>query len=294
MHESDNSRYRRTLTLPRSESYLVDYIFNYISADKYPCKYGKLDCTQCPDFETMSQNFHTPPQSDCVHDFKSRHASMNYLATRLYQAVINKNIELWDAELDHVKDPSSQLESVTDQLIRRWMKTAHILPDDLVEFFRGEGIRILFEGYDQKPVNSAGQHSDSHTVRSESHPEVVAQKPTAIIQPAEAENYLQDALTANPLSHIKPVDESTAETNKRKPKASSSSIHPMFEKFDELPDSALVPVEVVAALFGCSIPTIWRRAKQGTLKSHHHGVRSTRWLVGELRQAIKENPRQTK
>lgn len=287
MHENDKSRYRRTLTLPQSESYLADDFLNSLSADKYPCMYGKLACNQCPKFEMMSQHFYAPPISDCIQDFKSRHASMNYLAMRLYKAAVINKIELWNAELDQVKDPSIELQSITNQLIRWWMTTVHILKTDLIEFCKGEGIRILFEGDDQH-----------NTVQSDTFPAVViqlAQTPTAIIQPAEeVANYSQDALTANQLSHTKPVDKSITDTNKRNPKASSNSIHPMFENFDELPDSAFVPVEVVAALFGCSIPTIWRRVKQGTLKTHHHGVRSTRWLVGELRQAIKENKPRTK
>lgn len=302
MHENDKSRYRRTLTLPRSESYLVDSIFDYISADKYPCIYGKLVCNQCPNIEIMSQNFYNPPQSDCVQYFKSRHDSMNYLVKRLYKSVVNNKIELWNAELDQVKDPSNELRSITVQLIRYWMTTVHILKTDLIEFCKGEGIRILFEGDDQQnTVQATGQNTNTSqghiTMQSDATPATtpqLAKTPTAIIQPAEVANYSQDALTANPLSHTQLADKSTADTNKHKPKASTSSIHPMFENFDDLPDSAFVPVDVVAALFGCSIPTVWRRVKQGTLKTHHHGVRSTRWLVGELRQAIKENKPRTK
>ena len=292
MHENDKSQYRSTVTLPRSESYLADDFLNYLSAEKYPCMYGKQTCNQCPHFEIMSQNFYTPPLSDCIHDFKSRHANMNYFSMRLYKAAVNNKIELWNAELDQVKDPSTQLQSITDQLIRWWMKTVYILPAELIQFCQNEGVLILYkENVQQKTLQAAGQStntSQGSTLQSESMPSVVAQTPTGIIQQAEAEIDSKDKLTSNPPPHTKQVGKTADDAIKRKPKASSNVIHPLFENFDDLPDSAFVPVEVVAALFGCSIPTIWRRVKQGTLKTHHHGLRSTRWLVGELRLAIKE------
>jgi predicted DNA-binding transcriptional regulator AlpA len=57
--------------------------------------------------------------------------------------------------------------------------------------------------------------------------------------------------------------------------------------FDDLPDSANVPVKVVGALFGCSTATVWRWVRSGHLVApHRFGLRSTRWSVGELRAAL--------
>nr|WP_062081305.1 hypothetical protein [Caballeronia udeis] len=70
----------------------------------------------------------------------------------------------------------------------------------------------------------------------------------------------------------------------------SAGIQPTIPKalaaFDSMPASALVDVKVVAGLYGCSVPTIWRRAASGLLpKPEKHGG-TTRWRVGDLRQAL--------
>lgn len=57
--------------------------------------------------------------------------------------------------------------------------------------------------------------------------------------------------------------------------------------FDELPDSAYVPVKVVCGLYSCSAASVWRWVRNGQLVAPHRlGPRSTRWSVGELRAAL--------
>ena len=56
-----------------------------------------------------------------------------------------------------------------------------------------------------------------------------------------------------------------------------------FEDFDNLPASAKVPVQVVAAREGVSAVTVWRRVKAGMLPAPIKVGGTTRWIVGELR-----------
>lgn len=56
-----------------------------------------------------------------------------------------------------------------------------------------------------------------------------------------------------------------------------------LEDFDKLPDSAKVPVQVVAAREGVSVVTVWRRCAQGLLPAPVKTGGTTRWLVGSLR-----------
>ena len=66
-----------------------------------------------------------------------------------------------------------------------------------------------------------------------------------------------------------------------------SKVHPMLSAFEELPDSAFVPLNVVCALFGCSTATVWRRVRAGRLvQPHRIGLRTTRWRVGDLRNEL--------
>ena len=58
-----------------------------------------------------------------------------------------------------------------------------------------------------------------------------------------------------------------------------------FENFDSLPDSAKVPVQVVAALEGVTPVTIWRRSAAGSLPKPVKDGGATRWIVGALRAA---------
>lgn len=60
-----------------------------------------------------------------------------------------------------------------------------------------------------------------------------------------------------------------------------------LESFDRLPNSAHVRLPVVAALFGCSPATIWRRVAEGRLpKPKRFGPRMSAWSVAELRAAL--------
>jgi predicted DNA-binding transcriptional regulator AlpA len=56
--------------------------------------------------------------------------------------------------------------------------------------------------------------------------------------------------------------------------------------FDELPDSAHVPVRTVANIYGMSEATIWRMVKAGKLTAKKTGERATRFNVGEIRKLI--------
>jgi predicted DNA-binding transcriptional regulator AlpA len=59
--------------------------------------------------------------------------------------------------------------------------------------------------------------------------------------------------------------------------------------FDTLPDSAGVRVHVVAKLCGCSIPTVWRRARTGELPAPYKASEQvTIWNVGKLRTRLRE------
>ena len=71
------------------------------------------------------------------------------------------------------------------------------------------------------------------------------------------------------------------------PGNSHSEIPPSVSGFDELPDSAHVPIKTVCVLFGCSPATAWRRVRSGHLTEPvRFGARSTRWCVGDLRRSL--------
>ncbi|MFP3706199.1 transcriptional regulator [Paraburkholderia sp. SIMBA_009] len=53
--------------------------------------------------------------------------------------------------------------------------------------------------------------------------------------------------------------------------------------FDSLPNSAHVDVRTVAALYGCSVPTVWRRVAAGLIVAPKKFGHTTRWNVGQLR-----------
>jgi predicted DNA-binding transcriptional regulator AlpA len=59
-----------------------------------------------------------------------------------------------------------------------------------------------------------------------------------------------------------------------------------LESFDSLPDSALVRVQVVAALRACSVATVWNHAASGLLPKPEKFGGITAWRVGALRQAM--------
>jgi predicted DNA-binding transcriptional regulator AlpA len=58
--------------------------------------------------------------------------------------------------------------------------------------------------------------------------------------------------------------------------------------FDSLPDAAHCRDKVVAGLIGCSVPTVWRMARDGRLpKPRKLSDRVTAWNVGQLRAVLK-------
>jgi predicted DNA-binding transcriptional regulator AlpA len=59
-----------------------------------------------------------------------------------------------------------------------------------------------------------------------------------------------------------------------------------LRSFDSLPDSAQVDVKTVAGLFGCAVPTVWRRSANGLLPTPRKFGSSARWSVGELRKYL--------
>jgi predicted DNA-binding transcriptional regulator AlpA len=60
-----------------------------------------------------------------------------------------------------------------------------------------------------------------------------------------------------------------------------------LRNFDDLPDSAIVRDKVVAGLFGCSVPTVWRMSKDGRIgKPVRPSLRVTGWQVGGLRKTL--------
>lgn len=59
-----------------------------------------------------------------------------------------------------------------------------------------------------------------------------------------------------------------------------------IQNFDHLPNTALVPLPVVAAIRGRSPASIWRDVRAGRLPAPiNAGPRCTRWRVGDLRRA---------
>jgi predicted DNA-binding transcriptional regulator AlpA len=80
------------------------------------------------------------------------------------------------------------------------------------------------------------------------------------------------------------ADEPKAEPNKLK-----SRDREALRNWDVLPDVANVRVPVVASLAGCSIPTVWRRVRNGNdplPKPHKTSPKVTVWNVGELRKYL--------
>lgn len=60
--------------------------------------------------------------------------------------------------------------------------------------------------------------------------------------------------------------------------------------FDSLPDSAHVDVHTVAGLYGCAVPTVWRRVAAKLIPAPRKFGRTTRWNVGELRAVLVGRP----
>jgi predicted DNA-binding transcriptional regulator AlpA len=69
--------------------------------------------------------------------------------------------------------------------------------------------------------------------------------------------------------------------------SNAGAVPEALKNFDSLPDSANVRAPVVAALFGVSVATVWRKAKDGKLPAPRRiSDRVTVWNVGELRAAL--------
>lgn len=67
----------------------------------------------------------------------------------------------------------------------------------------------------------------------------------------------------------------------------AASIPDALRNFDSLPDSAIVRDKVVAGLFGCSVPTVWRMSADGRIpKPVRPSLRITGWQVGGLRKTL--------
>lgn len=57
--------------------------------------------------------------------------------------------------------------------------------------------------------------------------------------------------------------------------------------FDSQPDAAHVRVHVVATIYGVSVPTVWRWARDGRIPSPRKlGPGTTVWNVGDLRRDL--------
>ena len=68
-------------------------------------------------------------------------------------------------------------------------------------------------------------------------------------------------------------------------KAQQPAISDALRNFDQYPDSALVRLPVVQALFGYSASTVWRNVKAGILPAPcKPSKRVSAWRVGELRR----------
>lgn len=66
----------------------------------------------------------------------------------------------------------------------------------------------------------------------------------------------------------------------------TTSYHPV-STFSQLPDEAFVNIQTVKALHGCSASTVLREVQRGHIpKPYKLALRTTRWNVGELRQAL--------
>lgn len=75
-------------------------------------------------------------------------------------------------------------------------------------------------------------------------------------------------------------------TAEQKRAAKQQRITNTLARWDSLPDDADARVVTVAAIFDCSVPTIWRWAKVGILpKPYKVSPQMTAWKVGEIRAA---------
>ena len=65
-----------------------------------------------------------------------------------------------------------------------------------------------------------------------------------------------------------------------------TTINPALRDFDQLPDSAMVRLPTVIALYGCSKATIYRLVQKKRLNTYKLSERCTTFNVGELKKAL--------
>jgi predicted DNA-binding transcriptional regulator AlpA len=66
--------------------------------------------------------------------------------------------------------------------------------------------------------------------------------------------------------------------------ATNKATQQAIANFQSLPNEAQTRLPVVAALYGCSQATVWRRVKSGHIPAPVKvGLRTTCWQVGKLR-----------
>lgn len=85
----------------------------------------------------------------------------------------------------------------------------------------------------------------------------------------------------------KPVDEAV----KQKAVAArhAARISKALGGFEALPNSAFARIPTIAALLGVSVPTIWRRSKDGSLPpTKKIGLRCTGMNVGQVREFLQK------
>lgn len=72
-------------------------------------------------------------------------------------------------------------------------------------------------------------------------------------------------------------------------KQERSGVSPAVAHFDALPDSARVDIKVVSTIRNRSAASIWRDVRNGRFPPPIKcGVRSTRWIVGDIRRALEQ------
>lgn len=68
----------------------------------------------------------------------------------------------------------------------------------------------------------------------------------------------------------------------------AKAAEPNLADFATKPDYAKARVKTVAALYECSVPTVWRRVKSGLIPAPHRCGGTTVWNVGDLRRALSQ------
>jgi predicted DNA-binding transcriptional regulator AlpA len=296
MQGEDKVDYRYTLTFPDAKAFACDDVLNFMVEVEFP---RNLDLSDTADGNETRE----------------------YLIERLLKSVIDGRFDLWDAGLSKVVAPPAKNTYPTPDLpqklpkstpvdgLRRflnktftrsaepgfikalegrsgsapvisrsrrnykehfwWAKMTYILKPDLVKFCNGERIRVIFED-DVAQTTSQTTPLDASTELDSSinlnDSELQADNSPITQQPTESPPEMASVI--EPAAKPKIIDET-------------------FRNFDKLPDSAYVDVKVVAALFDCSVPTVWRRVRAGQLvEPDHLGTRTTRWKVGEIKAAL--------